>query len=397
MSKPIFLASLCLGLQATSAVAIDLSMKSTLTETLEVNDNYFLAPTPKKMIYRPMSTVAVDAVGKTPTMLYTMSGDFGYYKYLGPGAEHLATTDGTQKGVRFGVEQSGKVKGDKTFLNASWRQYDAAPAQLADTGVATITGQVTTSTLSGGFIRQLGLRDTLSWTTTGMSSEFTNSNSTPYVNLDNTGTWKHRLNPNNDIITLADYSWTVRDNAAKSETKYFRLMTGVDSRLTKRLSLTANVGAGIINSSQNNAAAAPVVNPIPVFGGSGSGTVTGLLWDVMLAYRLQSTTKLSLTAAQNVAPDIDGRLSLRKSVGVTLDHDINSRSSLQFSGSFTNYTSIVNTYDFFTATAAYSYKIAKEWRSTLSYSYRQRNTDTNSVNSNSVMLVLIHDATILPP
>lgn len=395
MSRSIFLASLCLCLQGTSAFAIDLELRSTLSETIEVNDNYFLSSAPKAATVAPTSTIAVNALGRTPTMLYTLSGDFSYYKYLGPGAESTTITGGTRSGVTFGVEQSGKLSGDKTNFNASWRQQDLVSTQLADTGVASGSGQSTTTTVGGGITRQLSPRDTLSWFATGSSVEFSSAGSSPYVNLDNIGSWRHRLNPNNDIITLADFSWTVRDDQAKSETKFMRLMTGLDSKITQRLSFTANVGAGIFNTSQNNTAAPPVVTPVSIFGTSGSGSAVGLLWDMLLAYRIQSTTRISLSAAQSAAPDILGNYSLRKTMGVTLDHDINSRSSLQFSGQFTNYTSTSGTYDYFTATVNYNYQLAREWRGSVSYIFRERNQVT-SVNSNGVMLVISHDATILP-
>lgn len=392
MSRSVVLAVICLGLQGTSAAAIDLTIRSSLSETIEANDNYFLTPVPKGMIYRPMSTIVLDAIGRTPDTRYALNTDLTYYKYLGPGAESMSETSGTAKGVMFNIDRSFKGK-DSANFNVSWREQDIAPAQLADTGVATTAGQMSTLRLGGGFTRQASARDTFSLTAAGTSVDSTSATSSSFVALNTIGTWNHRLNPTNDLITLVDFNWTVRSD--QSETKFTRFMTGVDSKLTPRVNLRANVGAGFIEASGNNSNVLPTATSSPLVGGGG-GSAVGLLWDVLLSYQLDRTTRASLTGGQSVTPDLLGHYSLRKSVGVTVDRDINRSSGLNFSGNFTNFTSTTGTYNYFTASVAYYYRLTKDWNSTLSYTFRERTSDVDSASSNGVMLVLKYETTILP-
>lgn len=400
MSRSIALALVFVS-SGTAAGAMDLTIKSSLSETFEANDNYFLSQTAKP-IYRPQSTINFDALGRMPTSIYDLSGDFSYINYLGPGAESMTEQSAKQGGVKFRFENSGKAPGDKSNFFASWRTQDVVSAQLADTGTATGTGETTTTTVGGGLFRSLGLRDTISWNVTSSSTEFSSPSSTPYVNLDNVATWKHRLSPLTDIISLADYNWTWRDDIAQSETKFLQVKTGIKTSLTKRLDLTANVGIGLINGSQKNSTATPSTSsvPYPVF--SGSGSAQGLLWDVALAYRLLKTTRVGISAAHTISADVFGNLSQRDSVAANLSHDINALSSLQLSAGLTRYSApgsqgaASSDYDSYTASASYRRLLMKDLQGSITYTYRQRDNTTSSVDSNGVVVVVSKDITLLP-
>ena len=51
--------------------------------------------------------------------------------------------------------------------------------------------------------------------------------------------------------------------------------------------------------------------------------------------------------------------------------------------------------DFFSAQIAYSYWLARDWRTRLSYTYRQRHDDTGTATSNTVLLSLNYDFNLL--
>jgi hypothetical protein len=380
---------------------MDLTIKSSLSETVETNSNYFLSQGGKPIV-RPQTAVTFDALGQLPTTTYDFSGDFAYFNYLGPGAENLADTDGYQGGGRFRFESLGKTKSDKANFTTSWRTSDVVSAQLADTGIATRGGQFTTTTVGGGFIRQLGLRDTISWNATSSFYEFS-SGTSPYTNLYNVATWDHRVSPIANFITLADYSWIWRQDLAQSETKFARLMAGTKISLTKRLEVTGNVGIGLINGSQQNSTV-PVSNgssvPYPII--SGIGSAQRMLWDVTLAYRLQRTTTLSANAAQTISPDVLGNLSERQILGFGLQHEVNSLSTLQFTSQYVHYTasgsqSLTNSgYDYYLASASYIRRLTKELRGQITYTYRRRESDGQSADSHSLMVVVSKDFTLLP-
>ena len=51
--------------------------------------------------------------------------------------------------------------------------------------------------------------------------------------------------------------------------------------------------------------------------------------------------------------------------------------------------------NFLSAQIAYGYKLTREWRTRLSYTYRQREDDTGIARSSTVLLSLTRDFTIL--
>jgi len=57
----------------------------------------------------------------------------------------------------------------------------------------------------------------------------------------------------------------------------------------------------------------------------------------------------------------------------------------------TNPAFIGNVADVYTATIGYDYKVARDSNTRLTYRFTHRQTETNSANSNAVMLAVKHD------
>jgi hypothetical protein len=112
-------------------------------------------------------------------------------------------------------------------------------------------------------------------------------------------------------------------------------------------------------------------------------------------------TELSVSASQSITPGVLGELSQRTSFGFGLAHSINSISSLSFNGQMTRFNAGggqagSDASDFWSASASYSRRLTREWRTQITYSYRQRDSDASSLSSNSVVMVLARDMTLLP-
>jgi hypothetical protein len=386
-----------IGLAASGAQAGDVSVKTRLSETVEVSDNYFLSARPIGETYRPMSTVSVDILKRTPSTNYLLYGDFTYYNYLGPGAETTPLKQGTEHTARFSINHFGKAN-DTYSVVASWSRRDVATAELADVGQVTASGETDTYTASADITRHLSAIDTLVWSTIASATTFTSSTSPNYTNLTNTGTWIRRLNPQTDIVTAASASWTVRDDATNSETTLWRITTGLKSNVSQRLSLTANAGISIVSGS----AGSPLTSGLVA---GTSGAQVGFVGDLLASYRIDRTTRATFSIAQNIVPDIFGNLSERQIATTSISRDINRTSSVTLSGSIQRTTG-TNPSDYYIATATYYHSLTKEWRSQLSYSYRQRNNETTtpgtavlgaaSARSNLFSVTITRDFTVLP-
>ena len=135
------------------------------------------------------------------------------------------------------------------------------------------------------------------------------------------------------------------------------------------------------------------------------GAANSILADATLTYQLLKTTKISLTAAQAVVPTSFGQLQKSDTIGLTLAHDINQRSNVSFSANFvfvpaTPANSVFGGQsggdsDFFSASVDYGYQLTREWRTHLSYTFRERNDDTGIARSSTVLFSLSRDFTLL--
>lgn len=384
---------------ASASPAADWSATTSLSETFEANDNFFLATNPKGNLYGSTSALFVDLSARTPTSRYSLNGDFAYIHYMGPGAADTSLPTFTQSGVNLTAEYSGHQPGDKLAFVTSWRRQDIASAQINDIGVATAQGEISTILVGTNFAKKLSAVDTLAFGATASMVEPTGSNAQPYHNLTLGPTWTRALNSIADWVSLTDLSWTVRDDSSKSDTKFTRAMTGFRLRPTSRLKLSASVGFGVVSSTSVDTTTGVSGSSITGFGtiqrGNGSAVV-GYLADGQAVYQLSNTTDLTATALRSITPGVLGELSLRTSYGLGMSHKINNSSSISVKGDLTKTSATGASFDFWTASAAYEKRLSREWRTNLSYVYRERTSSLQSVSSNAVIFVLARDVTLLP-
>ena len=384
---------------ASPSLAVDWFAKTSFSETTEANNNFFLGPAPKGILYSSTSAVFVEAGVRTPTSRYILNGDFAYIHYMGPGAADTSLTNITQNGVNLTAEYTGHQPGDRLTFVTSWRRQDTTAAQINDIGVATAQGEMSTILLGSNFTKQLSTVDTLAFGVTGSMVDFTGGSAQPYRNLTTGPTWTHRLNSTVDWVSLTEFSWTVREDSSNSDTKFTRAMSGVQLRPTSRLKVSASAGFGIVSGTGTNTTAsifAPSVVGFGSFQQGNGGTVVGWLADGLVAYRLWGTTDLTATASRSISPGVLGDLSLRTTYGLGVVHAINATSSIYLRGDLSKITATGTSFDFWSASAAYEKRLTREWRTNLSYVYRQRVSDTQSASSNGVTFVLARDVTLLP-
>jgi hypothetical protein len=170
----------------------------------------------------------------------------------------------------------------------------------------------------------------------------------------------------------------------------------VRSRLTRRLSVTASVGASFANTWQDAA------NPPLGTTTFQSGARTGGVALIGLSYQLSKTTGISFSASHLIVPTTSGSLQGTTTAGFSISHKINDRSNMAFGAHFaeTNTGSGTSLFvgtanDFFSAYVAYSYQLARDWHTTLSYTYRQRGDSTGTAVGSTVLLSLNYNFNLL--
>ena len=259
--KVLIAAIVCAGLYCSSARSADISLTSQLSQSAEFNSNYFLQTNPPGLIIVPISSLRVDGVARTPTSRLFGTADLSYQTYAGPGVADFIVAPALNKGAKVALEQTEQ----QTLYNlaASWRQQQAAPLQLAQTGIATIGGFITTTTLQGGLTHQLNASDTLNWQNSWTSTTFTTPDSVPFTDFSSIGDWTHQLSSTTAIIPSVNYEQLNYGGPSQTELKLWRFFLGVSYQYPGRFNLYASVGALVASASSQQITNPNQLNLIP--------------------------------------------------------------------------------------------------------------------------------------
>lgn len=394
MRRETILACIGVGLLASGAHATDWSAKSSLTQSFEANSNYLLEPNPKGPTYLPVTNLFWSLIGRTPTMRFGTDGDLTYRQYFGPGAETLMP--GLDQRYRTFVEKSFNLTTVK--FEAARSVQAASTLQLAETGTSTVSGDVTTKRVEGGVKHQLSSRDLVTWLASATSLEFSSPTGTPSRTFSTTGSWIRRLNETNDLTPTVQYETSKYGSASTSQTDVtiWRGTLNLNSRLSNRLNFQGGLGVIHLKVTQSGGGAPPPqAVDLPLT--SGSGAAFDWLGNLLLTYRLTNTDRLTLAAARTIGPDSLGTLRKLEIVGLNFTHQVNHRESLTFSGDLSHQVDRSGTTDLYSATASYSYQLARDWYTTVSYRFRQRiGGGTGPAHSNAIFASIRRDITILP-
>jgi hypothetical protein len=412
-------------LSASSAVAGAVSVTGTLNETLEGSNNYFLSDTPAGTTYRSLSQLTLNALAATPTTRYQLNSDVSYFKYFGPGASETGLSWGTPLAERFSILHD-TYYGKYNFA-LSWARSDVETTALQQTGfrpsstnttagggTATDTGRgsVDNYDIDVGYQRELSHLDSISWSAHASTVSYSDPTSTPYVDVSSNVSWRRRLTPLTNVSYSLYFDWFSSDDG--TERQNWKPTVSIDSQLTKRLTFFAATGLTYIDVTQNQTQPS-LVSPAPTgfpFNSTNQQTGTFVGWDVnaVLTYRLLQNTQATLTVSHATTPTLFGDLQQIESIAASLNHTINSLSSISFYAQYSrtqagapetfssspssSSSSSSNQSQFFSASANYAYALTREWRSNVSYTFRERHDSAGSASSNTVLVALVHNFTL---
>jgi hypothetical protein len=423
--KVLIAAIICAGLYGSSARSADISITSQLGQSAEFNSNYFLQSHPPGEITVPTSTLRVEGVARTPTTRLLGTADLSYQTYWGPGVADSNVAPALNKGTRLTLEHTEK----QTLYNlaAAWRQQQAAPLQLAQTGIATIGGFITTTVLQGGLTHQLNPRDRLNWQNSWTSTAFTTQSSVPFTDFSSIGDWTHQLSSTTAVIPSVNYEQLNYGGPAQTELKLWRFFLGMSYQYPGRFDLYGSVGALVATASTQQITNPDQFNAIPtIFLPSGPDSLTvgtvpfqpvvalpgapvtrasrasasDWLANLRATFFIDNTTQFILVAAQSVAPDSFGNIFKTDSAGVVLRKQVNYSSALIFSADASRLASAATVTNFYTTSATYNYQPIRDWNANVTYTFRHRDTSGFSqlgpANSHSLFIGVRRDVTIIP-
>ena len=411
MKRTILAVSVCLSAFPSGAYAVDWAVNSTLSQTVELNDNEFLRQMLAGGTLGSYSTITANATARTPTSKFVFDGDISYRKYFGG-------TDGTQSeslagGFKMHYETTGKEATDRNYLDSSWHRQSTAFALLGDLGeVSNARGFLDTTTVGGGVERNLSALDFVALSARSSYTSYDpGTGGTPFIDTTAVGSWRHRVSSIAALNASSEVEALHFDNSLNTDIVILRENAGVEASLSPRLSFRGTAGVAYVQTERGS----PVLSLTPSSATSVSGSATEFITDMLLTYKMFPDTTLTLAGTQSVAPSVVGSLTKRTTIRAGLTRNVNSRTTVSFSADASEQTSAGTTSDFLSASIVYSYLLTREWNAQLTYRYLHRLASAGTLaidpitgipvptssafgaaSSNSIMLVVSRSVSILP-
>lgn len=390
---PLAVACLCFATQ--TAISADVTVRTSLTESLTADSNYQMSSAWPGMTYISATTLWLNTVVRTPTSRFEGTAEATYRTYFGDGSDNLIP----------GIDRNFLGRYTKTFETATVslegaRQYrQASFVQLAETGQNTVGGDVITSWVGSTVTHRFGPLDDLTLNSRATRTDFSGpTTGTPFSDITSTAAWRHRLTPLTELTPTAQFEAIDYDNATDTKVRITRAFLGGESRLTKRLKVRGSYGYAFVSLDQDSVAQGLFILP------GASGTAVGWIGDMLLSYDLTARNEFDLSAARSVAPDTLGNIRKVDIVGATLTHKLDSAAALTFSAQYSHQVGVSAKTELYSAGVSYTLDLMRDWHLSLSYRYRYReNTqvtslfveDTATASANVVLLTLKYDAVLL--
>ena len=408
MKRTAIAVSVCYLMSPSVAAAFDWSIRTTESETVELNSNQFLRNSPAGSLGSTTALTA-NAEARTPTSKFNFDGDGSYAKYWGPGADGIP--EFLNYGFRGRYEHSEKNAFDREYFETSWRQQSTALALLNDLGVVSnANGFMDRLTFTGGVDRSLTALDSLSlFATSTRTSYEPSAGQTAFTDTLARGIWKRSLSQTTALNLSSEFEQLDYDNSFNTSIQIYRNQVGIDTSLSALLSFRGNIGSALLFTERGAATSVigGTASPVPI-----SSSSIDWIGDATLTYKMFPTTTLTLNATQSVGPSIVGSLFKHDTLAATLAYLVNARSTLTFSASGDRQISTTTT-DFVAGSVSYGYNFTREWLAQLTYRYSHRFASTGTAvidpitgtptvsgtgpaDAHSLMVSVTHSYTLLP-
>lgn len=374
MKRTILTVSVCLGLVPGGASATDWALNSTLSETVNLSNNPFLATIPAGTL-DSYSTLNVNAVALTPTSRFTFDGDENYRKYWGPGING-APSESLGGDVKAHYETFGKDPTDRNYIDGSLSSQSSAFALLGQLGVLTNTrGYLDLSHISGGIDRSITNLDFVSLQAgTTYTSYDPGAGGTPFTDSTITASWRHRWDAILTFTASSNAETLDFANLQQSTATIYRENAGFEVTLSPVLSFKGTAGFAYVQTT-NGSLATSLGTPSTSLGGSStssSGSSIAPLYDLLLTYKMFADTTWTLAATQSVSPTLVGSLIEQTTVQTGVSRIVNSHETISFAASLSESISAGTDVDYASASATYGYALTREWNAQFSYRYLHR-------------------------
>lgn len=264
-------------------------------------------------------------------------------------------------------------------LVASFSMHEVSANELVDDFVSVEEGDQLSYAISSAITRKVNERNSLIWANSANLVDYTNPSEdlVPFISLRTSGTWRRDLTElvaSNVTLSVEYYD---PDSATEDDRLLYRSTAGFNARLSKRLSVSAALGAVLLDPEDE-------------------GPTADVIFNVNADYKLKDTS-YSLAASRDLSPTQDGDLADRYSSRFGISHQVNDAMTL---GVFAAYSfqkdSDNEETSALTISPSISYQLSEDWSSSVSYRYIETDEDDEKAHSNAVTLSLSYGTFLLP-
>jgi hypothetical protein len=378
-----------MGLPAP-AMAGDWSAKLRFNQTVESSDNRALQPDSAGETYLSISRLRLDTLTVMPTSSFEFNADVSYQNLSGPGSDqNTSPTDNTLT-FKYGERISPLTA---YTLTGFWQRRDATTAQLADTGIVIVDGDINTFMGEAGITHKLSTYDEVNWTTRGTLVDFTKAQGTSFTDVLTTGSWIRNPTALTKLITSLQFEMLEQEQPSGTQALIGRFQTGMETQISQQLSFNGTIGVSVQNTRQDSNAAGTAPS-------SSETNVDGLA-DFEMVYLPTTLSQLTVSASHWTGPNVLGQIESRTLVGAAFRQSINSLSNITFKTEYTGQIPVLGIFDdgdtsYWRAYVDYDYRLTPEWVALVSYKFAHRDDDLAAANSNTIYVSAVYETTILP-
>jgi hypothetical protein len=264
-------------------------------------------------------------------------------------------------------------------LVASMARSEASANDLVEDVITTNQGDELTYAVTGTMSHKVNSRNTLTWVNSANLVDFSlpSDDLVPALTLRTSGTWSREMSELTTGHLTASAEYYDPDSPTVGQRLLYRATAGLNTKLSKRLSVAGAVGAVVLDPEEG-------------------GVTANMIFNVSADYKLK-TTSYSLSASRDLTPDDDGSLNDRYSTRLGVSHQVNDLTTIGLVATYAFQTDAAGEKsNAFTVSPTISYQLSQDWSSSLSYRFVEEDDATSKAHSNAVTLTLSYGTFLLP-
>lgn len=379
-----------LALVGGSAHAGDWSIESRISEQVDFFDNYGLDLDPNGYVIASTTDFYSDFNYLGHDQEFNLIGDIVARGYVGPGSDDLSNNLSPRLEANY--HKWGK-RTDISLGSYIAREYIPAlqQADIVDPSAPSTATTRYSFGVNSTVAYKVSARNTVKFSNSASWLQYTESGDDRRT-LDSSLSFSRRLTKRTDGDLSVGVNWMTAQDEAETEQLIYRVRGGLSSKLSKRTNASFGAGVNLLNTEKTDLLAPGLPRT--------SSSKLGFLADAAINYQLK-TLSIALSASYGLQPGVLGDLQNRAVLSLSVNKQINERSSLVFIATAQASENVDDTGDSgkvygLSVGPTYTLALTDEWDFHAGYRYSLKDRQEGTATSNNVFISLSRDFVAQP-